>query len=111
MNDDNAAWLAPAFGELYRVLRRDRFCVSFYGCNQVDEFMAAWRAAGFRIVGRIVFTKRYASSQRYLRYQHEQAYLLAKGNPQLPSEPVSDVLPWTYTHSIRRKRQSQCSSC
>src|SRR5689334_8249943 len=26
-NDDTDAWLAPAFSELYRVLRRDRFCI------------------------------------------------------------------------------------
>jgi site-specific DNA-methyltransferase (adenine-specific) len=109
MNDDNAAWLAPAFSELYRVLRRDSFCVSFYGWNQVDKFISAWRKAGFRIVGHMVFTKRYASSQRYLRYQHEQAYLLAKGTPQLPHEPVSDVLPWTYTHNRLHPTQKPVS--
>jgi site-specific DNA-methyltransferase (adenine-specific) len=32
-----------------------------------------------------------------LRYQHEAAYLLAKGRPELPSAPISDVLPWHYT--------------
>ena len=94
MNDDNAAWLAPAFSELYRVLRRESFCVSFYGWSHVDKFISAWREAGFRIVGHMVFTKGYASSQRYLRYQHEQAYLLAKGTPQLPP----------------RRSQSPCSS-
>lgn len=109
MNDDNATWLAPAFSELYRVLRRDSFCVSFYGWSQVDKFVSAWRGTGFRIVGHMVFTKRYASSERYLRYQHEQAYLLAKGNPQLPPEPVSDVLPWTYTHNRLHPTQKPIS--
>jgi DNA modification methylase len=28
-NDDNAAWLKPAFAEMYRVLAPDSFCVSF----------------------------------------------------------------------------------
>jgi adenine-specific DNA-methyltransferase len=92
------------------VLRRDSFCVSFYGWNQVDKFISAWRKAGFRIVGHMVFTKRYGSSQRYLRYQHEQAYLLAKGTPQLPQEPVSDVLPWTYTHNRLHPTQKPISA-
>ncbi len=49
-NDDNAEWLKAAFREMYRVLERDSFCVSFYGWPQADRFIAAYRAAGFRIV-------------------------------------------------------------
>src|SRR5580704_19618111 len=79
-NDDNADWLRPAFAEMYRVLKYRSFCVSFYGWPKADLFIAAWRAAGFRPVGHIMFRKRYASSVRFLRYQHEAAYLLAKGD-------------------------------
>lgn len=50
-NDDNDAWLKPAFREIYRVLRWNRFCVSFYSWNNADTFLAAWREAGFRAVG------------------------------------------------------------
>jgi site-specific DNA-methyltransferase (adenine-specific) len=96
-NDDNDAWLKPAFAEMYRVLERDSFCVSFYGWNKADLFIAAWRQAGFRTVGHIVFRKRYASSVRFLRYEHEAAYLLAKGEVMPPASPVSDVLDWSYT--------------
>jgi len=96
-NDDNDRWLHPAFVEMHRVLKDDSFCVSFYGWNKIDLFMAAWRAAGFRIAGHIVFRKRYASSVRYMRYEHEQAYLLAKGDPSPPLRPVADVIDWTYT--------------
>ena len=87
-NDDNDAWLAPAFAEAYRVLKPGGFCVSFYGWNQADKFLTAWRAAGFRPVGHIVFRKRHASAGRFLRYHHEQAYLLAKGQVQLPLLPL-----------------------
>ena len=38
-----------------------------------------WREVGFRVVGHLTFIKRYASTERFLRYQHENAYLLAKG--------------------------------
>jgi DNA modification methylase len=96
-NDDNEAWLKPAFAEMFRVLERDSFCVSFYGWPKADRFMQAYRAAGFRVVGHLMFPKRYASSTRFLRYQHESAHLLAKGNPRQPENPIGDVIEWQYT--------------
>jgi hypothetical protein len=47
--------------------------------------------------GHIVFSKTYASPQRFLRYSHESAYVLAKGRPALPANPLTDVLPWHYS--------------
>jgi len=96
-NDDNATWLRPAFAEMFRVLRPDSFAVSFYGWPHADKFLQAYRAAGFRIVGHLVFPKRYTSSEKFLRYQHECAYLLAKGNPKVPETPIGDVIDWTYS--------------
>ncbi len=69
----------------------------FYGWNRVDIFMQAWKAAGFRVVGHLVFTKTYASKSAFVGYQHESAYLLAKGRPPLPAKPLPDVMPWQYT--------------
>jgi len=100
-NDDNARWLAPAFAEMHRLLKPDSLCVSFYGWHRVDTFMAAWRAAGFRPVGHLVFRKGYASSVRYLRHEHEQAYLLAKGAPDLSGAAIGDVREWVYTGNRR----------
>jgi adenine-specific DNA-methyltransferase len=96
-NDDNAAWLKPAFAQMYRVLERDSFCVSFYGWPQADRFMRAYRDAGFRVVGHFAFPKRYTSATRFVRYQHECAHLLAKGNPKQPRETIGDVIDWTYS--------------
>ena len=96
-NDDRGHWLAPAFAEMFRVLRPDSFCVSFYGWNEVDRFMAAWREAGFRVVGHLVFAKPYASSRWFLGHHHEQAYLLAKGDPHPPLQVLPDVRDWVYT--------------
>jgi DNA modification methylase len=97
LNDDNDAWLEPAFREIFRVLARNAFCVSFYGWNQTDRFFAAWKAAGFRIGGHITFPKRYSSSVRLVRYQHESAYLLVKGQPE-PANVIGDVIDWgAYT--------------
>jgi site-specific DNA-methyltransferase (adenine-specific) len=96
-NDNNARWLRPAFSQIYRVLKPASFCVSFYAWNRVHLFMSAWREAGFRAVGHIVFRKRYASSVRFLRYEHESAYLLAKGDVTPPAAPIPDVLDFRYT--------------
>jgi len=96
-NDDNTRWIYPAFAELYRVLKPDTYCVSFYGWSKIDRFFAAWREIGFYPVGHLVWVKQYASSARHVRMRHEQAYLLAKGNPKLPASPPSDVLEWIYT--------------
>lgn len=96
-NDDNDEWIKPAFAEMHRLLKPDSFCVSFYGWNKVDVFFAAWRAAGFRPVGHIVWRKEYASKSGFLDYTHEQTYLLAKGNPQRPGKAIADVQPWQYS--------------
>jgi site-specific DNA-methyltransferase (adenine-specific) len=97
VNDDDAAWLRPAFAEIFRVLRRDSFCISFYGWHQADKFIAAWRESGFRLAGHLTFTKRYPSTERFLQYHHENAYLLAKGNPPQPTHRIPDVLEWKYS--------------
>lgn len=108
-NDDNDRWLKPAFAEAFRVLKPGGFCVSFYGWNHVDKFLAARRAAGFRPVGHIVFAKRYASSRRFLRYHHEQAYLLAKGRVDLPTKPIPDVIDWRYERNTLHPTQKTVS--
>ncbi len=97
INDDNGAWLRPAFRQMYRVLRPDSLCVSFYGWAHIDLFSAAWKEAGFRIAGHIAFRKSYASKSGFLLSHHETAYLLAKGRPQPPSAPVPNVLDFPYT--------------
>ena len=96
-NDNNSQWLLPAFSQVYRVLQDDAFCLSFYGWNHADQFIAAWRQAGFRLAGHVVFKKRYGSSTRFFHHHHEQAYLLAKGQVEPPAAPFPDVLDWRYT--------------
>jgi DNA modification methylase len=109
-NDDNARWLRPAFSEIYRVLKPAAFCVSFYAWNKVHLFMAAWRDVGFRPVGHIIFRKRYASSARFLRYEHEVAYLLAKGDAQPPAQPIPDVIDFRYTGNKLHPTQKPTSA-
>jgi DNA modification methylase len=109
-NDADDRWLRPAFAQAYRLLRWNRFCVCFYGWSKADKFLAAWRAAGFRIVGHLVFRKSYASTTRFLRYQHEQAYLLAKGEPARPEHPIPDVLDMRYTGNHLHPTQKPVSA-
>jgi DNA modification methylase len=96
-NDANADWLKPAMREAYRVLKQDRLAIMFYGWTKVDAFFSAWKAAGFQPVGHLVFRKTYSSKSRFLSYQHEQAYLLAKGRPALPKQPLADVMDMPYS--------------
>ncbi len=93
-NDSNSEWLKPAFKELYRVLKDDSFCISFYGWHQIEKFMIAWKTAWFRPVGHFVFPKKYSSKTWYVWFKHECAYLLVKWNPQKSDNPISDVRNW-----------------
>ena len=56
-NDADAAWLKPAMAQAYRVLKQNRVAIMFYGWTKVDVFFEAWKDAGFRPVGHIVFRK------------------------------------------------------
>jgi len=96
-NDRDPASVLGVFTDLYRALKPDSFCVSFYGWNRVDAFFQAWKGAGFTPVGHLVWCKDYASKTGFLRACHEQAYVLAKGRPPKPSSPIDDVRPWEYT--------------
>ena len=97
IQNDNGPAVLDAFTDVFRVLKPNSLCVSFYGWNRVDAFFAAWKRAGFVPVGHLVFSKSYASAQRFLRYKHESAYVLAKGTPVLPAHPIDDVQPWRYS--------------
>src|SRR5437879_1122925 len=46
--DGSDAWLIPGFAEAYRVLKPDRFCISFYGSSNADLYLGAWKQVGFR---------------------------------------------------------------
>jgi site-specific DNA-methyltransferase (adenine-specific) len=96
-NDVNADWLKPAMSEAFRVLKQNRLMLCFYGWTKIDAFFEAWRNAGFQPVGHIVFRKSYSSKSRFLRYQHEQGFLLAKGRPPLPKQPLADVMDMPYS--------------
>lgn len=95
--DTSNAWLYPAFAEIYRLLKPNTFCVSFYGWPQVDQFMATWKRAGFFPVSHMIGLKEYSSYSGYTESFHETMYLLAKGRPPRPAKPIRDVLPWRYT--------------
>ena len=109
-NDDNSRWLFPAFAELYRVLKPNSYCVSFYGWSKAERFLTAWKECGFQPVGHFVWVKQYASLVRHNQMRHEQAYLLAKGNPRPPKNPPADVLPWKYTGNKLHPTQKPVSA-
>lgn len=96
-NDTNAEGVLPAFGEIFRILKRDSLCICFCGWTALDQFTSAWSAAGFHVAGHIVWTKPYASNKGQTAYHHESAYVLAKGYPKRPNKPLADVREWVYS--------------
>jgi DNA modification methylase len=95
--DTDSSWVLPVYSEVYRVLRPDSFCLTFYGWPQAETFLSAWRQAGFRAVSDFVLIKERFGLGYYTRAQHEQAYLLAKGRPRKPEPTIPDVLDWRLT--------------
>ncbi len=97
LGDDNWRWIAPSFSQIYRVLKSDSYCVSFYGWQHVEKLMTTWKQIGFYPVAHLVWQKRYPSKQGVVGYMHEQAFVLAMGRPANPAFRLPDVLPWEYS--------------
>lgn len=97
VNDDDPDAVLAVFDALYRVMKPDSYCVTFYGWSAISAFAHRWGECGFRSVGHIVWPKPYASRTGYARYRHESAFVLAKGFPPKPANPISDVQPWRYS--------------
>ncbi|QTK80989.1 Putative methylase yubD [Agrobacterium tumefaciens] len=53
----------------------------------------------------IVFCKDYPSRKGLFEARYECAYALAKGRPQLPNAPLSDLSGWVYTGNILHPTQ------
>lgn len=96
-NDDNPDAVLAVYEALYRVMKPDTYCVTFYGWPKIAEFTAAWTDAGFRTVGHIVWPKPYACSSGHTEVRHESAFVLAKGWPCKPSRPIRDVQAWEFS--------------
>jgi site-specific DNA-methyltransferase (adenine-specific) len=92
--DTEGSWVQTVYAELFRVLKDNSFCVSFYGWPQADVFMSVWKNLGFRPVSHLVFVKNVWGLGHFTRGQHEVAVLLAKGKPKRLRAAVSDVFPW-----------------
>lgn len=112
-NDDNSAWMKPAFAQIARVMKPDSLMLCFYGWQAVDHFMQAWKAAGLKPVDHMVAYKGYISSRRYFHRCHEQAFLLAKGNPLPPAknDMLEDVRArWIYTQNAHHPTEKPVSN-
>lgn len=100
-NDDNPAGVLPVFEPMARAMNKDSYAICFAGWSALPQFTQAWDAAGLRIVSQIVWQKQYASRKGYTEYRHESAYVLAKGNPAKPAQPLPSVLDWVYSGNRR----------
>ena len=111
-NDDNDAWLKPAFAEISRVLAQDSFAVSFYGWPHADKFLAAFRAAGFRLVGHLTFPKRYTSSHRVSALPARDTPICSpKAGRRSRNTPSATSSTGRIAATSCTRRRSPCPSC
>ena len=110
VGDADSSWLAPSFSEIFRVMKRDTFCVSFYGWPHADLFVGSWKEIGFRLVSHLAFVKNVWGLGRFTRGQHETGYLLAKGTPAIPACPISDTIEWEREHDAFHPNQKPVSA-
>jgi site-specific DNA-methyltransferase (adenine-specific) len=94
IGDRDPAELYTAYSQLFRVLKPNSFCLSFYGWPDADLFVGAWKLLSFRPVSHIVCVKNNIGLGYFARGRHETAYLLAKGQPPRPQLAASDVFEW-----------------
>ena len=98
-NDADDSWLRPAMREAYRVLKQDRVAIMFYSWTKVDTFFAAWKGAGFRPVGHIVF--------RRPRFKDRVSQLPARTGIPARQRPPAAARPThrrCHRHAIYRKQ-------
>ena len=110
--DRTSEWLRPAFKEIARVLKKGRYCISFFGWNHAEKFLLAWKEAGLFPVGQFIFMKSYSSKNGVMRSTHESAYLLAKGRgaSRTPNFLLNSVIPWSYSGNKLHPTQKPVSS-
>lgn len=104
-NDSSVDWVEQVYTELYRVLKPNAICLTFYGWPEIDTFMAAWKKAGFKPKSHLVWVKGNFGLGWFTRGQHEQLYLLAKGKPGKPVKAISDVLRFSGTGNEQHPTQ------
>ena len=102
---DSLEWVEPVFKEIYRVLKKDSLCVSFYGWPEVDKFLSAWKSVGFTPKSHLVWVKDQMGLGWFARAKHESAYLLAKGSPSKPQNAPADVFSWRGTGNLLHPTQ------
>ena len=96
-NDSNPQGVMSVFKPMVRALKQNAYAICFAGWSALPLFTQAWDEAELRIVSEIVWKKPYISRRGFTCYQHETAYVLAKGYPGKPENPISSIQDWHYS--------------
>jgi site-specific DNA-methyltransferase (adenine-specific) len=87
------------FAECRRILKPDRFLISFMSWETIPFFERAIRAAGFTIKSMPIWVKNNFGLGYYTRPQYEPMYLAMKGKPPPPETAISDILRFACVNS------------
>lgn len=110
INDNNLDWVFPVFKELFRVLKDNSICITYYGYYHADIFVKAFKDVGFVIKSHIVFIKSNIGLGWHTRGQHDTAYFLCKGSPPKPTNAISDVIDTKITGNRLHPTQKDLGS-
>ena len=85
--------------------------VSFYGWNRIDRFMAAWKRAGFSVVGHLCSPKATHPNLRMSRTVTNAPISWQKAVRRCLRKPLPDVLAGNIRATAITRRKSLLPAC
>lgn len=95
--DKTDEWLQPACHEMYRVLKKRRADGELLRLEPRRSLYGRLEKCGIQRCRPPGVYQNLHIEGRICGYRHECAYILAKGRPPLPQNPLNDVIAWKYS--------------
>ena len=97
-NDNNGSWIEPAFAEVYRLLKPDRLCISFYGWNHTETSCEPGKQPDSPRLGTLSGSNSTLQRLDSPRHGTSRRTCWPRVTPEKPVEPPADVRDdWRYT--------------
>lgn len=90
-NDMDLSVFEEAAPEMFRLLKPDTWAVVFCSTRYRADTECILEAVGFTRYGELIWDKKMPSLGYTIRYQHETAVIVKKGEPKKPESPMLSV--------------------